>query len=148
MESQMKKLLGLACGIAFALPVAAESPIDGKWESRFTNPRGAQTLVVFDLKSDGENVIGSMTSRSGSQQSEPITIQDGRLRGNSLTFSTVYTLPFLQQRFITGRQIMDWITHFGVQTNAITGAMKDDTISFTQHDWTGQHLEFEAKKAK
>ena len=89
-----------------------------------------------------------MTSRSGSQQNWPIKIQDGKLRIDTLTFSTVYTLPLLQQRFLTTRQIADWITHFGAQSNTITGAVKNDMIEFTQQDWTGRNKVFQAKKVR
>src|SRR5437879_4409571 len=98
---RMKTQLILFCATAFALPASAESPVDGKWEALFTNPRGGQTRIVFDLKSEGQKLTGTMTSRSGSQQSEPIHIQDGKLGIDTLRFNTVYTLPLLQQRFLT-----------------------------------------------
>jgi len=144
----MKMVWSVFCVITLAVPASAQSPVDGKWEALFTKPRGGQTLIVFDLKSDGQKVSGTMTSRSGSQQNWPIKIQDGKLRIDTLTFSTVYTLPLLQQRFLTTRQIADWITHLGTQSNTITGAVKNDMIEFTQQDWTGRHKVFQAKKVR
>ena len=142
----MKGGFALFCAMALTLSASAEGTIDGKWEARFTDPRGAPVLIEFAFKANGQDVIGTMTAQSGSQRSEPIPIQNGKIRGDTLTFTTVYTLPLLKQRFITGRQIADWITHFGVQNNTITGTIRNDTITFTQHDWTGRHPEFEAKK--
>jgi hypothetical protein len=144
----MKILFKLFCTTAFVVSASAEVPIDGKWEARFTNSRGPESRIVFELKADGPNVTGTISTWSGSQRSERIKIQDGKILAGRLTFSTVYTLPFLEQRFLTGRQIADWIIHFGAQNNTITGVIKNDTIKFTQHDWTGQHSEFEAKKTK
>ncbi|HUQ95855.1 MAG TPA: hypothetical protein VM120_29530 [Bryobacteraceae bacterium] len=90
----MKKLLSV---IAMTLLAGAlyAGPIDGKWRAEFKIPegkggkRGGGTVVtLFDLKSDGSTLAGSITMSRG-RRDRTTEIQNGKIEGGKFTFTTV-----------------------------------------------------------
>lgn len=68
-------LIGLA---AAALSFAND--INGKWKGDVQTDNGPMTLT-FDLKADGENLTGSVSSHMGE-----ISIHEGKVKGEELTW--------------------------------------------------------------
>lgn len=68
--------------------------VDGKWEAEIQSPRGA-TVVVFDLKSDGEALTGQL----GNDMMGMSDIQDGKVSGDSVSFVQVTARGDFQMRF-------------------------------------------------
>jgi len=142
------KSFGTVLGvIAFALPTFAQNRIDGKWKARLMSSHSEPVLVVFDLKSDGERVAGTITSWRGSEQLHQIPVENGKMQNNTVTFGTSYIVPFLYNRF-GWRELATRIRNWGQPMNTLTGILKDDSITFSQHDWHGETTEFVAKRLK
>jgi hypothetical protein len=146
-EVTMKSVLTAFYVIAFALSAFGQSRIDGKWQAQFVDQRSAAVLVVFDLKGDGKGVAGTVTSWRGSEQLHQIPIENGKIENDTVTFGTSYIVPFLYNRF-GWRELVTRLRNWGRPTNTITGILKDDAISFSQHDWRGETTEFVAKKLR
>ena len=73
-------------GAALSIGKLKAASVDGKWEAEIESPRGA-TKVVFDLKSDGGTLTGSL----GNDQMGMSEIQDGKVSGDSVSFVQVMT---------------------------------------------------------
>jgi hypothetical protein len=88
----MKKLL---CTIILALFAAGTmlASVDGRWIAEVNRPkgkskRGNETVqVVFDLKSDGDRLSGSVAR--GGKKARTAEIRGGTIAGNHVTFKTV-----------------------------------------------------------
>jgi hypothetical protein len=61
--------------------------VDGKWEIIVNSPMGAQK-VTLDLKADGTSLTGTQVAAQGS-----MAIANGKVDGNSLSWSTAITSP-------------------------------------------------------
>ncbi len=88
-------------GFALSVPMAAvcarrlrAASVDGKWEAEIQSPRGA-TVVVFDLKADGEALTGQL----GNDTTGMSEIQDGKVSGDSVSFVQVTARGNFQLRF-------------------------------------------------
>jgi hypothetical protein len=62
---------------------AAAADVNGKYAAETQGRRGPQT-IVFDLKTDGGAVTGTVSGRGPN----PAKIENGKLDGDTLTFST------------------------------------------------------------
>ena len=88
---------------AFALAVPAlatmvrdlrAAAVDGKWEAEIEGPQGS-TVVVFDLKADGEMLTGTV----GNETTGAAEIQDGKISGDQIEFAQVMQRGNFQMRF-------------------------------------------------
>jgi hypothetical protein len=82
------RLLAIAVLLAATSPVFA-GDIDGKWTGTIDTPNGA-VAIAYTFKADGETLTGSTTGPDGTEY----PIQDGKITGNTLSFSL--TLDFGQ----------------------------------------------------
>lgn len=143
----MKTLLTSALWL-FTLSLTAHSAnsIDGKWQAQFPAPSAEPVFVVIDMKATGNTVAGIISNRSGSEQLHKLPIEDGILRGDTVTFKTFHPVPFL-----FGKMLMEWeriVWNWGAALNTISGTVHNDTIIFTQRDWKGDTLQFQAIRVK
>ena len=140
-------LAGMFCLVTLAVQAHAASLIDGKWEAHLPNPQGGQLTVVLDLSTNGSAVAGTLTNSNGSQQLHKVFVQDGKVQNNTVTFGIFYPLPFLSNRYGL-REMVGLIRNWGAPRNKVSGTLSADSISFTQRDWKGDTLQFQAVKVK
>ena len=76
MKTTLLALMALLC-FSFA---ASAASVDGKW----TAEGGRGGPQTFTFKADGNNVTGSLTTQRGD-----LAIADGKLNGDTLTFSVM-----------------------------------------------------------
>jgi hypothetical protein len=133
--------------MALALEAHAASPVDGKWEAHLPNPQGGQFTVVFDLNANGSTVAGTITNSNGTAQLHKVFVQDGKLQGDTVNFGIFYPLPFLSNRYGL-RELVGLWRNWGSSMNKVTGTVSNDTITFTQRDWQGETMQFQAVKMK
>jgi len=81
-------LLALVCGAAMA------ADITGKWaaERKMKTPDGEERTITstLDLKADGAKLTGTVTTSFGQGgQGRTVEIQDGKIDGNKISFTTV-----------------------------------------------------------
>src|SRR4051812_42585528 len=142
----MKRLLTVFFVLACVLPLHAESPVDGKWEASFAIPNREPMRIMFDLKADGEDLTGTIIGWYGTPNpGPPAKIQNGRLLGNTITFSTMYQLPVMK---LTVVQMWSWVKNLGVRPSLIAGTVTNDVITFIQHDYQGETKRFQSKKIR
>jgi hypothetical protein len=67
-----------------AIPAMAAG-IDGKWNATVESPMGSIPLA-FEFKSAGEKITGTMAMEMAGQAMPPMTISDGVLKGEDLSF--------------------------------------------------------------
>jgi hypothetical protein len=140
-------LAGVLCLTLLALPAHAVSPIDGKWQTHFPHPQGGQIAVIFDFSTNGNIVAGTVSSWVGSGETHKVNVQDGKVQGNTVTFAIFYPLPFLSNRF-GFRELFGLWRNWGAPTNALTGSVTKDSVFFTEHDWNGDTVQFQATRVK
>ena len=73
----------LAIGIIMAAAALAASA-DGTWKATYQSPDGQSRESTFVLKTDGEKVTGTLSSRMGESK-----IENGTLKGDNIEFSAV-----------------------------------------------------------
>jgi hypothetical protein len=66
---------------------AAAADVNGKYAAETTGRRGPQT-IVFDLKTDGGAVTGTVSGRGP----DPAKIENGKIDGDTLTFSVTMNM--------------------------------------------------------
>jgi hypothetical protein len=86
--------------------------VDGKWEIIVNSPMGAQK-VTLDLKADGTSLTGTQVAAQGS-----MAIANGKVDGNSLSWSTAITSPMPMTLEFSG----------AVDGDKISGQMKAGTF--------------------
>ena len=136
----------LMCFLAFASAAYAENAIDGKWEARFPEPQGGQIAVVFDLKTHGETVEGTVSNWRGAEQLHKVSVQNGKIQGHTLTFDTMQPVPLLFNK--TLRQFATVVWYWGTPLNSISGIVTTERVTFTQRDWKGDAMQFQAERVK
>jgi hypothetical protein len=72
----------LSALLAAATMLASE--VTGKWKASFTTPNGETRESTFDLKADGDNLTGTVSSIRGET-----AISDGKVDGNKVSFAVV-----------------------------------------------------------
>jgi hypothetical protein len=60
----------------------SKSKIAGRWEGKITRQNGEELKLVYTFKVDGEKLTGSVESPMGE-----LTIDDGKVKGNELSFN-------------------------------------------------------------
>ena len=83
----MKTMLRMVCFLGLLLALAMAADISGKWTGDMPGRGGDTAPTTFTFKVDGEKLTGSMTGPQGD-----IPIQEGKVAGNQISFST--TLDF------------------------------------------------------
>lgn len=131
---------------AWAVPAFAQSPIDGKWQALFPNPEGGKVAVIFDLTADGTTLAGTVSNWIGTERLHEVSVQNGKVQGNIVTFNTFHPIPYLFGKFLAEWEaiLMNW----GAPLNRITGTATRDAITFIQRDWSGETIQFQAAKIK
>ncbi len=79
---------------AVTLPKASAAGVDGKWEAEIETPRGP-TVIAFTLQADGESLTGTV----GNDMLGMSEIEDGEVRGDSVSFVQVMARGQMQVRF-------------------------------------------------
>ena len=108
--------------VAFGLWAA---DVTGKWTAEMQGQNGTVTTTM-NLKADGNNLTGTVSGRNGDTN-----ITDGKIEGNTITFSVV--------REMNGNQMkMNY-----------KGTVDGDVIHFTvmREGAEGQGRQFDAKRA-
>lgn len=70
----------------------------GNWKGEFRTAEGGLLPMALTLKVDGQNVTGNL--RQG-ENGAPRDIEEGKLTGDELTFTTSYKLPTGEARKVT-----------------------------------------------
>lgn len=76
--------------------VLAESAINGKWESERKIDRDGQSFTIiqtFDLKADGPKLTGKATMKFGDMEPREMDIQDGKITGDKVSWTTTMQTP-------------------------------------------------------
>lgn len=87
----MKKLFSLITATLITASLYAGT-IDGKWRAEMKIPEGkgklagATVITIFDLKSDGDKIAGTVTA-TGKKRERTFDIQSGKLEGDKFTFT-------------------------------------------------------------
>ena len=90
------KTLAATFVLLFVASVAlCGADIDGKWKSERTMERNGQSVtitMVFDLKSEGTKLTGTVTSTTprGERKTD---ITDGKIEGNKFSFTVSFDTP-------------------------------------------------------
>ncbi len=88
----MRRLLSTIAIALFTSVVLAAAGVDGKWKSENesqTKKRGKVTATtVFDFKADGGKLTGTVTASAG-KRDRSLDIEDGKIEGNQISFTTV-----------------------------------------------------------
>ena len=109
--------------LLWAAPAMA-GDVDGKWAGTVSTP-GGDLEVAYDFKSDGPTLTGTTTSPDGST----VTIKDGKIDGNKITFNVSLDL---------GGMVIDI---------SYTGVVSAEEIKLTA-EFAGMPFEYSVKKAK
>lgn len=116
-----KTLLALLATLALAFTAFA-ADVSGKWTGEITTGRGPQPFNI-ELKQSGDMLTGEIAGGRG-----PVMIMDGKVDGDTITFST--STP--------GRD-------GGQNVQKYTGKVMGDTIEFTREGGRGP-VTFTVKK--
>jgi hypothetical protein len=89
-----KLLFVLTIMLVFAFGAMA-ADISGRWTAGKPGRQGgAPSVTTFNFKVDGSKLTGDMTSSGrGSAAPTPIAIQDGKITGNTISFSVSHATP-------------------------------------------------------
>lgn len=87
----MKRLLS-TIALTLLATISLCAGVEGKWIAETKRPgknkRGKETVtVVFDLRSDGDKLMGSVAA--GGRKAQPMEITEGKIAGNSFSFKTM-----------------------------------------------------------
>jgi len=110
---------------AFAVVVQA-ADVSGKWTAQVPGREGQTREAVFNFKVDGEKLTGTTTGRQGQE----IPISNGKISGDSLSFTVT-------MQFGDSQVEMKY-----------TGKIAGDEIQFKREGGQGPPREFVAKRAK
>ena len=126
----MKTLITILASLALLAGSALAEGIDGKWSSERKMERDGQSMTIkqlFDLKSDGGKVTGSITVMFGDNEMKA-DIKDGKIDGNKFSFAANMQTPN------------------GEFKTMYEGTVEGSTIKGTSSRDGGQSRPFEAKK--
>jgi len=90
--TQMKTLFSSILVSALLAGTMLAASIDGKWkatsEAKSKNGKSATITTVFELKSDGATLSGTVTTGRG-RKDVTMEIKDGKIEGDRFSFTTV-----------------------------------------------------------
>jgi len=115
--------MAIAALVCFTF-IASAADVTGKYTAEVPGRNGTQTNT-FTFKTTGDKVEGSVTTQRGDTP-----IVDGKLTGDTLTFTTVANF--------NGNEIK----------TTYTGKVKADSIDFSRDNGRGTPATFTAKKAQ
>ena len=120
-----KSIVVLTLIAAFAF-VALAADVTGKWIAQVPGREGQTRAVTYTFQQDGETLTGTMSGRQGQE----IPIADGKVSGDTISFTVTMT--------------------FGDNTvkQIYTGKIAGDEIQFKREGGQGPAREFTAKRAK
>jgi hypothetical protein len=100
-----KALLATALVCCFVVCLAATiADVNGKWKGTFTGPDGNPIDVYYNIKVDGDKLIGDATA-----QDITIKIDSGKVNGNDFKFSIKnpegVVIPHIGKYFAQGDSI-------------------------------------------
>jgi len=123
MTRKVSVVLTLIAAFAF---IALAADVTGKWIAQVPGREGQTREVSYTFKQDGEKLTGTMSGRQGQE----IPIADGKVSGDTISFTVTMT--------------------FGDNTvkQIYTGKIAGDEIQFKREGGPGQAREFTAKRAK
>ncbi len=81
-----------------------DMPVTGEWNISIDSPLGAQTATLM-LTQDGERLTGTQAS-----ERETVTIEDGTIDGDALTWSASVSSPMPMKLAFTGKIADDAIS--------------------------------------
>jgi hypothetical protein len=130
MRKRLCLLLVVALAAAFT---AAAASIDGKWKTEMKMPegkkgRGGTIVTILELKAEGDKITGKVTNSINGRE-RTVEIQDGKLDGNTFTFTTV------QQGRGGGEMKLVW-----------SGTVSGDELKGTRGREAGRGMPFTAKR--
>jgi len=126
----MKTLITTLACIALLAGSALADGIDGKWTSERKMERDGQSMTIkqlFDLKSDGGKIKGSVTVMFGDNEMKA-DVNSGKVDGNKFSFTVTMQTPN------------------GDMKQIYEGTVEGSTIKGTATREGGQARPFEAKK--
>jgi hypothetical protein len=85
----MKKLLCVYAALMMAFTAAsafAASDVTGTWTTNMAGPNGDSMQITFTFKQDGAVLTGTSSGPMG----DPMTISDGKVDGDKLSFSVSF----------------------------------------------------------
>ncbi len=104
---------------------ALAADVTGKWIAQVPGRNGETHETAFNLKADGAQLTGTMTTQRGEQQ-----ISDGKIDGDTVSFSVVMNFNGNQMKFL------------------YKGKVAGDQIQFTRQREGGDRTqEFTAKRS-
>ena len=107
MTTKLRALMTVAAVAVFAAAALA-ADVSGKWKAAFETPDGQTRTNTFTFKAEGEKLTGTVSGQAGEAP-----IQDGKVSGDTITFSVV--------RNFGGQEV----------TLSYTGKVSGDQIQFT-----------------
>ena len=88
----MKSLFSTILVSALFAGTMLAATIDGKWkattEAKGKNGKSSTVTTVFDLKSDGDKLTGTVTTGRG-RRDVTMDIKDGKIEGDRFSFTTI-----------------------------------------------------------
>lgn len=125
MLDMIKTLVSIATLFAVSTLLAAAADVTGKWIAQVPGRDGQTREVVYNLKTDGAKLTGTMSGPQGAD----VSITDGKAEGNNIAFTV--KLEF------NGNSIV----------RNYTGVVSGDEIKMKSQTQRGAQ-EFVAKRAK
>ena len=117
-------------GVFLAVFALFAASIDGKWKAEQKMERNGNEFTItttLDLKADGANLTGSVTTGFGERQ-RTSEVQNGKMEGNKVTFTTK-------------QQMRD--QEFEVKWN---GSVEGDELKLTRTFGEGRTMDIVAKR--
>ncbi len=78
----------LALSLLFCCFALFAADVNGKYKASIEAPDGTHVLI-FNLKTDGGNLTGTVSNESGSADAGGSKIDEGKVQGDTITFSWV-----------------------------------------------------------
>jgi len=95
-------LIRVAALTAITTAAAWAADVTGKWSAQMNGPDGGAMTMTFNFKQDGTKLTGTADGPGG----EPMTIQDGKVDGEKITFAISFNdMKIVHEGTINGDEI-------------------------------------------